>query len=568
MPKRIKLVIFFLTLIFCYIIFIEKNLPTTDDLKLSADHLCLFSDNSLKEISFNNLHIIRENNSFKILEPFQYPASKENCSELFNNFSKIVKVSRIPYDEVNKSGLDFFGLNPPKYIIKLVSDKYSKTILIGNKINNPVISECYAKEENDKAVYVIKDNILNFLEQKNDFFIDSDPFTFLNKGSCEIRWKNNDSMTLLRRVHKNFFIGDEKRFIWHAGSKDALFFINTIISLKVSPDSLINIPDSECGIDNPYMSVEFFGEENVKKILYIGNKIKDSKNRYAKFDKNGLAIPIPTYMADLFTLNFEKLASKNVYDGNINLLNEVVFNFNDTKTTLKFFKKDEQWFLENKYNWLLDSTKILNYILRFIIYKADNFTKQTRSNPLVSVYFNYETQKIPPEKVAIYKNETDENIFIQHNDQDTTVKTDSALLDLVYVDPYYFITSCPFKKLLETSASVKIISKDKSFIFIKNDFDKWNSNDKHFDVEAFIKTFENLKCHTAIQAKKGIDFGFDNPVFEIEFIDSGKVFFNLKIGSFSNDKECFILANNDFFIFYKNSLLLKTLNDLLIKEDE
>jgi len=119
MPKRILVVLSICLLFAVHLIFIEPSLKSTEEKLRSKNLLSSYPHNTLEEISFGQLQMVRTPSGIRLRKPFNHPASAEICNPLFTGLSRVSAREVLVIGSKEGKSLKNYGLDPPRIKVSL-----------------------------------------------------------------------------------------------------------------------------------------------------------------------------------------------------------------------------------------------------------------------------------------------------------------------------------------------------------------------------------------------------------------------------------------------------------------
>jgi len=550
-------------LILCFIIFFERHLPSTDELIKSKNLIFPSYFQDLRKVSFNNITIKRKSDNYQIEGARKLPAVKKITEELFRVLSNLKSINIL---RDNIKPLSYYGLDKPLIKLVLTDILRSKTLLIGKNAEGDSLQECYAKVDNSSDIYVISASILKALEQPVSFYTESHPFEFVNHGDVFIKWEEKDDEIIFTREDDLFFIRNNNGLVWQGNQEKGSAFFRILSAFLIEPENILTDEEYKNQEFEPLLKIWLKGKRGstVNNLSFtINSKIEEKDNYLLIFNAYDIKMKIDASLVNLFKNSFFDLAASTMFEGPVANLKRVDFNFHNEKQVFQFFGEKMNWQMNHKYYWLFNSSKIFSYILKYVIQNSSDLQKRELEKPVISIDFTYEGQSSRVFKSEIFDyTDIDGNFYLQHNGHNTSAIIDPGLLNKLSSDPFIFTTKTPFNALLDRSTGLLIRDIDgNSSSFKKSVLGKWSLLEGGSIPQVtkdFIKDLQNAKCSSACRARKGVDFGFTSPIWELEFEDDKQeVFFKIKVGSFSKYAETFLLGNDEMFLFFKDFFLLQ-----------
>jgi len=535
-----------------------------------------FPEKAINEIRFRDIVLFREKeNRYRIRAPISFRASTELCGKLFKNLHLIVAVNRIDDWKTKGRTLEFYGLNPPKITLTMKSSEETKVLRIGKKLEGALEDECYARLDGRDEVFVIRSDIPDDLSHKVMEYGDHEPFAFLQKPAGEIRCRTGSGFYSLKRIKDVCLVSDGEK-VWEADRNKSLrlFEILSVLDFKDIP---YEMPDeSFSGTQNPSIQIEAINGDGEVKTLWFGNPVDNDQMVYVQPEKGGIAFKIPSKIMTFFQEDFASLRAKTLFEGIITHLSSVRFVFHDIKSEWIFHGDQTHWTMDHPYGFLFNSGKILNVLLKFSLEKLEDgsFSSKKTEVPFFSAVFQYHDTEVPRQVIHLYREGNGEDGLHVRREPFLTVSgiSDSFIKTLYDTDPFAFMDSAPFKILFDLSQRVVIEKDRKSCVFVKNSLGIWIPQEedgrlKNEEVRALIEKCKASVCYASMEKKAGVDFGFHPPAMTFSFYNAlSKPLLRLQAGSFSSEKEAFILCDDSFFIFIKN-FPLDSFSDLMNRED-
>jgi hypothetical protein len=412
------------------------------------------------------------------------------------------------------------------------------------------VNEYYTKMEGQPSIFLLKSDLIETLQKPLAEYADSKPFSFLQKDSCEIHWNTETQVPcILKRLADLFLIGNGT-FTWQAENHLSRAFLSEIQNIDLTKMTGASMSDADAGIDNPWSTLLVRDAKHDKK-MFVGKTLEGKKSRWAKFESGGLAYPLEENILKYLELDFKKLAAKNPMDGPVLFLKHVTFNFHETKTQLVFRGEKTQWRLEHPYTWLFPSSKVFNYILKFVTLEVSRFRMGNLENPVLTVTFEYKDPAMPKEKAEFYRVKDNPDLcYVQRNGMPTLAEIPASILYGMSDDPFQFVAKNAMELAMDKSVKIVIRKTDQEFLLQKNNLGIWQGSEH---AEPLLSDLRKVECYSSMLKKDGVDFGFKNPVSQITFFgDNDKKLLDCKIGSYSSKSESFFLADDLFFLFVKN----------------
>lgn len=562
MSIRFRITFIVLFLLTLYILLIDQKIPGTDEQILHKHSVLAFKEDSLSLIRFREraMELIRvDKESYRLSKPVSHPARRENVSNLFTVFSNITAINTLPDPEEDGKTPAFYGLDKPRAIVELEAPDQKEILEIGNKTSNPDLPECYARIQGKKGVHVINEQLARLVLEPVSYYMDSVPFKDIEKSDALIEWHYHGQSCFLKRIRGQYYTKGSEELEWQAIYQKAEPFFQVIQQFSLSLLPYETLSDSECGMENfqNFVTVECPG---FKKTLWIGKE--EGGKQYLKLEKQGLAFKGDSRLMKLFSLGFKELSAMNVFDGLVTELKGIDLYFHETQHHWKFRGEKIEWTMDHPYGWLFDSGKILSHFLKLMISPVSNLQNRSLEKPFLSIHLNTDPdQGSTPEILQFFKT-PDASLFLKRNNLPASAALNSEFLEILEEDPFRFLNSHPFRLILNKSYKIEWSIKDRQGIFKRIEFGKWTSENRSSPVteEMFLKAIENIECYSSLLAKQGVDFGFKTPLATLTFFDlDNRPLFTAKIGSSSNEKELFILGDDYFFLFCKNTDWLKLL---------
>ena len=114
---------------------------------------------------------------------------------------------------------------------------------------------------------------------------------------------------------------------------------------------------------------------------------------------------------------------------------------------------------------------------------------------------------------------------------------------------------------MDKTARIEIQKQDKGAILEQDERGIWNFKKNEISLNSdplkFIEDLKKIICRCALARKQGVDFGFATPTFILKFYnDEKKLFFTVKVGSYSTAKETYLQADDVMFLFVKDFPLI------------
>lgn len=556
MSIRFRITFIILMLLLLYVVLIDRKLPGTDELILHKHSVLAFQEDSLSLIRFRerNIELIRtDKDSYRLSQPVSHPASRENISKLFSIFSNITAINTLPDPEKDGKTLGFYGLDKPRATVELQTPDQKEILEIGNKTANPDLEECYARIQGQKGIHVLNEGLARIVLEPLTYYMDSEPFKDIEKSDAGIEWHYNGQICSLKRIRGQYFTKGPEEPEWQAVYQKAEPFFQVIQLFSFSRTPYETLSDSECGMGDfqNFVRVE---SPLIKKTLWIGKE--EGGKQYLKLEKGGLAFKVDSGFMKLFSLGFKELSAMNVFDGLVTELKEIDLLFHETGHRWRFTGDKTEWIMDHPYGWLFDSGKILSHFLKLMITPVSNLQNRTLEKPFVSIHLNSNTdQRNIPETLTFFK-APDSSLFLQRNNQSASASLSPEFAENLEEDPFRFVNTHPFRLIINKTYRMQWTCRDRQGALKRSEFGKWTSeqNPSPDKDESLINTLENIECYSSMISKPGVDFGFKNPLAVLTFFDlENRPVFTAKIGSSSNEKELFILGDDCFFLFCKNT---------------
>ncbi len=556
MSIRFRITFIILVLLMLYVVLIDRKLPGTDEQILHKHSVLTFQEDALSLIRFRerNIELIRtDKDSYRLSKPVSHPASRENILKLFSIFSNITAINTLPDPEVDGKTPAFYGLDKPRATVELETADQKKILEIGNKTANPDLEECYARIQGQKGIHVLNEGFARMVLEPMPYYMDSEPFKDIEKSDAEIEWHYHGQRCTLKRIRGQYFTKNPEGLEWQALYQKAEPFFQVIQLFSFSGIPYETLSDSECGMENfeNFVKVE---SPLIKKTLWIGKEV--GGKQYLKLEKGGLAFKVDKSLMKLFSLGFKELSAMNVFDGLVTELKEIDLLFHETRHHWKFTGDKTEWRMDHPYGWLFDSGKILSHFLKLMITPVSDLQNRILENPFVSLHLNTHTdQRSIPETLAFFK-APDSSFFLKRNTLPASASLNPEFAETLEEDPFRFVNSHPFRLIIHKSYKMQWTCKERQGVLKRSEFGKWTSeqNPSPDKDEFLINSLENIECYSSMISKPGVDFGFKNPLAVLTFFDlENRPVFTAKIGSSSNEKELFILGDNSFFLFCKNT---------------
>lgn len=545
-----------------YILLVDRKIPSTDQKLRNRNAVTRFPEGGLREAAFGETRIIREGKRFRVVDPVSHPAAFSAAFELFARAENITAVNAIAPEERPSPGAT--GLDSPRAVVELEGENERTVLRFGASVEDDRIGECYLEVEGDPKLYVIREELLRYFAAPPSRYLDLLPFEFAERGACEVSWEGEDGATRLRRNHDLFFTADSSGNVWQARRKESGAFFDALASLDLNRFGYETLSDEAAGVVRPRFRVAVENAE-FEKYLFIGAPAEDGKTFYAKMEPGGLAFRVEKKFVSLFETDFKRLAAENLFEGPVTRLEKATFHFHDDSRTLIFQKAGEnRWSALHPYGWLFDPGRILNAILRFSVSEAEIAGAKDTGDRRLSVVFQFEDASVPPVIVEIFDppEGPGDYCLARQNRHSTAALVQSRVLNDLPRDPFTLVGRHPLQAVLERSRRMVAGNGRDSIEFVRGEFSRWRVSRPFESIERdpadFMNALENSTCRAAMQYKKGVDFGFENPLWFLDFFDeTDRKVISLEVGSYSNENEAFLLADEAAFLFMERFFLLR-----------
>lgn len=329
-------------LLFLFIIFYEKNLPSTEERTELEKKIFDLKEKQFNLISYKsrdlNWEIKKENDKWKIIKPIEYSADESTINNIIRAIVELEKEK-----EIKDINLKDFELEKPEKILSFRTNEKIEEILIGALI--PQINKMAIRIKGTGKNYFISSIFLEKINKNLNELRDKDIFSYQTSDVSFIEIKTIKRTINLEKKGKFWYLDFPfKDRAEKEGVEDLIYGLSSI-KAKDFLDEPTEEDLKELNLSPPIVTISFFDKD--KKLIVqgeFGKKEGLEKNDF--YVKNGLRVFLSNGKI------WEKLEKGLVAIPDTKILSFSsweVKNFNlKIKDEFSFEKKEDKWFLNGK----------------------------------------------------------------------------------------------------------------------------------------------------------------------------------------------------------------------------
>lgn len=329
-------------LLFLFIIFYEKNLPTTEEKKEKEKKIFNLKENEINFLSCNskdlNWEVKKEEDKWKITKPIEYPADEFTINNIIRAIVELEKEK-----EIKDINLKDFELEKPEKTLSFRTIEKSEEILIGALI--PQINKMAIRIKGTGKNYFISSSFLEKINKNLNELRNKDIFSYQTSDVSFVEIKTIKRTVNLEKKGKFWYLDFPfKDRAEKDGVEDLIYGLSSI-KAKDFLDEPTEEDLKELNLSPPIVTISFFDKD--KKLILqgeFGKKEGLDKNDF--YVKNGLRVFLSSSQI------WEKLEKGLVAIPDTKILSfsswEVKKFYLKTKNEFSFEKKEGKWFLNGK----------------------------------------------------------------------------------------------------------------------------------------------------------------------------------------------------------------------------
>lgn len=349
------ILLFIAILLFLFIFFYEKNLPTTEEMLEKEKKIFNLKEEQFILLSYKskdlNWEVKKEEDKWKITKPIEYSADEFTINNIIKAIVELEKEK-----EIKEINLKDFELEKPENILFFKTNKMSEEILIGALI--PQINKMAIRIKGTGKNYFISSIFLEKIKKNLNELRNKDIFSYQASDVSFIEIKTIKKTVNLEKKEKFWYLDFPfKDRAEKDGVEDLIYGLSSL-KAKDFFDEPTEENLKELNLSPPIVTISFFDKD--KKLILqgeFGKKEGLEKNDF--YVKNGLRVFLSNSQI------WEKLEKGLVAIPDTKILSfsswEVKRFYFKIKDEFSFDKKDEKWFLNGKE---LKDEKPVNSILK------------------------------------------------------------------------------------------------------------------------------------------------------------------------------------------------------------
>lgn len=546
-------------LLFGYMYFYEKKLPSSDEAKRQAQNVVNISTDKIEGMVIQNgddkIELRRNDKKWRLESPIKDQADAsliDNALSEIESWQKDAAIS--PKEmEADKNRLNEYGLNKPRLRLKLSGPEAPPEILFGK--DAALEGKMYVRFENAKETYVVSQSVRKAIDKKPDDFRDK-KLTDLNTaqvmrlivkstaGEMELERKS-DHWDLVRPLRAR---GDEQRI------GDLIAQITTARIQQFVADDRGDL--HPYGLTEPRGAITLFGENDKQgQMLQIGAVPDKQKDQlYVRSASRGFVYTLPKKVEEVLNAKPNDLRDRHLAHIDTNILDRLTIDAAGKGKTI-LARKGEDWTIVSRNNAPANSAEVRRLIetvnneqvTKFVADVASNLPQYGLDKPPLQITFSSfasentaETKagEHPFATIAFGKTEGD-SVYARVGDEPFILAVRRAFVESIYADPAQWqdLAVFNFKQEEIHRLSVKT-DKEQTVVRGPNKQWKWVSGDgpvNQTNVQSLLNTLAKLRALR--WAAPAPAQGLDKPALTITFTTStdDKAVHKLTIGAPGSD---------------------------------
>jgi len=544
--------------VFCYLWFVERNVPDTEEANRRAGKVVNFDREKIDGVIIQNgddkIDLRRHDKKWRLEAPIKDQADSSLVDDLLSDLENWQKDATISAKEIeaDKNKLVEFGVNKSKLRLKLTGAGAPPEILFGK--DAALENRMYVRLEDSKAVFIAPQSIKKEIDKKAEDFRDKKLSDLIMAqivrvvlktpaGEIELQ-KQGDHWEIVKPLRSR---GDDQKI------GDLIAQVTTAQIQKFVADDKGDL--HPYGLAEPRGSITLFAENDKQgQTLQIGAQPEKEKDQtYVRFSARGFVYTVPKKIEELLNTRPNDLRDRHLVRIDTKILDRLTID-SAGKQKIILARKNEEWTLASKNNAPANSSEVNRLIdtlqnepvTRFVEDVASNLPKYGLDKPQLQLTFSSfasentaETKagEQPFATIAFGKTEGNE-VYARIGDDPFVVAARKNLLDAIFADPVQWQELAIFKFKPEQIHRLNL-NADKELVRGANNQWSWAKGSgpiNQINVQSLVNTLSNLRAVRWIGATVPQQ-GLEKPQLAITFTTSpdDKAVHKLRIGANAPD---------------------------------
>lgn len=544
--------------VFCYLYFVERNVPDTEEANRRAGKVVNFDSEKIDGVVIENgddkIDLRRRDKKWRLEAPIKDQADSSQVDDLLSDLENWQKDATISAKEIeaDKNKLVEFGVNKSKLRLKLTGAGAPPEILFGK--DAALENRMYVRLENSKAVFIAPQSVKKEIDKKAEDFRDRKLTDLIMAqivrvvlktpaGELELQ-KQGDHWEIVKPLRAH---GDDQKV------GDLIAQVTTAQIQKFVADDKGDL--HPYGLAEPRGSITLFTEnEKQGQTLQIGAEPEKEKDQtYVRFSARSFVYTVPKKIEDLLNTKPNDLRDRHLVRIDTKILDRLTID-PAGKQKIVLARKGEEWTMASKNNAAANSSEVDRLIdtlqnaqvTRFVEDVASNLPKYGLDKPQLQLTFSSfasentaETKagEQPFTTVAFGKVEGNE-VYARVGDEPFVVAVRKNLFDSILADPVQWQDVSIFKFKPEQIHRISV-NADKELVRGANNHWSWAKGSGEINqtnVQSLVNRLSNLRAVRWIGATVPQQ-GLEKPQLTITFTTSpdDKAVHKLRIGANAPD---------------------------------
>ena len=544
--------------VFCYLYFVERNVPDTEEANRRAGKVVNFDREKIDGVVIQNgddkIDLRRHDKKWRLEAPIKDQADSSQVDDLLSDLENWQKDATISAKEIeaDKNKLVEFGVNKSKLRLKLTGAGAPPEILFGK--DAALENRMYVRLENSKAVFIAPQSIKKEIDKKAEDFRDKKLTDLIMAqvvrvvlktpaGELELQ-KHADHWEIVKPLRAR---GDDQKV------GDLIAQVTTARIQKFVADDKGDL--HPYGLAEPRGSITLFIENDKQgQTLQIGAEPEKEKDQtYVRFSSRGFVYTVPKKIEDLLNTKPNDLRDRHLVRIDTKILDRLTID-PAGKQKIILARKNEEWTIASKNNAPANSSEVDRLIdtlqnqqvTRFVEDVASNLPNYGLDKPQMQLIFSSfasentaETKAGEQPFTTIAFGKVDGNdVYARVGDEPFVVAVRKNVLEGIFADPVQWQDVSIFKFKPEQIHRVSI-NADKELVRGVNNQWSWTKGSSQINqtnVQSLVNTLSNLRAVRWIGATVPQQ-GLEKPQLIITFATSpdDKAIHKLRIGANAPD---------------------------------
>lgn len=544
MKAKTTLILLVLTgLLFGYMYFYEKKLPSSEQAQRQAQNVVNISPDKIEGMIIQNgddkIELRRYDKKWRLESPIKDQADAGLIDTALSEVESWQKEATISPKEMeaDKNRLTEYGLNKPKLRLKLIGPEAPPEILFGK--DAALENRMYVRFDNSKETCLVSQAVRKAIDKKPDDFRDK-KLTDLNTtqvtrlivkspaGEMELE-KKSDHWNLLRPLRAR---GDDQKI------GDLIAQITTARIQQFVADDRGDL--HPYGLAEPRGSVTLFGDDAKQgQMLQVGAVPEKQKDQvYVRFASRGFVYTLPKKVQDVLNAKPDDLRDRHLARIDTNILDRLTIEApGKAKTVLA--RKGETWSIANHNNIAANSAEVRRLIdaisdeqvTRFVEDVASDLPKYGLDKPSLQLTFSsFASENTAESKagenpfltISFGKTEA-ETVYARLGDEPFILAVRRSLVEKILTDPLSW-QDLPVFNFKPGDIHRLNVKTDKEQALLRGPNNQWNwasggGQVNQTNVQSLLNTLATLHAVRWAGATAP-SHGFDKPQLTITFTTS------------------------------------------------